>query len=470
MEKVKICVPITGKNETEIRQQAADIAGSAADMVEWRFDLAEELYRDTGAGEAAIAALLPTLRTQLSGKALLFTIRTKTQGGCFPADPAAYRRLCEAALRQGIDYMDLEDTTEQADVKPLITRAHAAGAQVIASFHDFGKTPSADEILLKLRALSALGADILKTAYMPEKRSDVAALLYATARFREEDRDRHPLITMSMGKLGEISRLIGGAFGSVLTFASVGEVSAPGQLPAEKVGKILRELAPYTAEGAKMKKNYTTVLFDLDGTIMDSGPGIMKSVQYALDHFGYKNEPEEKLRKFVGPSLMDSFTEFYGMDIADAECAVALYREVYPTKGIFDAVPYDGIEDVFRAIRDSGRRLVLVTSKPHVFAERILEHFGFSDYFCFQTGPELSDHDSRKARLINRAVNALQLKKDECIMIGDRHFDMEGAVEAGVDALGVTYGYGDLEEITEAGADYIAHSPREILTVLGISE
>lgn len=217
-----------------------------------------------------------------------------------------------------------------------------------------------------------------------------------------------------------------------------------------------------------MKKNYTTILFDLDGTIMDSGPGIMKSVQYALDHFGYKDEPEEKLRKFVGPSLMDSFTQFYGMDAADAECAVALYREVYPTKGIFDAVPYDGIEDVFRAIHDSGRRLVLVTSKPHIYAERILEHFGFSAYFCFQTGPELNDHDSRKARLINRAVAALQLDKAECVMIGDRHFDIEGAKEAGVDALGVSYGYGDRAEITAAGAECIVDSPREILTALGV--
>ena len=169
-----------------------------------------------------------------------------------------------------------------------------------------------------------------------------------------------------------------------------------------------------------MKKNYTAILFDLDGTIMDSGPGIMKSVQYALDHFGYPNEPEEKLRKFVGPSLMDSFTSFYGMNPQDAERAVALYREVYPTDGIFDATPYAGIEDVFRAIQASERKLVLVTSKPHIFAERILEHFGFAPYFCYQTGPELGDHDSRKARLINRAVEALKLDKADCVMIGDR--------------------------------------------------
>ena len=217
-----------------------------------------------------------------------------------------------------------------------------------------------------------------------------------------------------------------------------------------------------------MNKNYTTILFDLDGTIMDSGPGIMKSVQYALDHFGYPNEPEEKLRKFVGPSLMDSFTNFYGMNPQDAERAVALYREVYPTDGIFDATPYAGIEDVFRAIQASERKLVLVTSKPHIFAERILEHFGFAPYFCYQTGPELGDHDSRKARLINRAVGALKLDKADCVMIGDRMFDIEGAVEAGVDSIGVTYGFGDRAELVNAGAMYIVDSPKEILSVIGI--
>lgn len=242
MEKVKICVPITGKNETEIRQQAAAIAETEADVAEWRFDLAEDLYGDKETAEASVSVLLPALHALLPGKALLFTIRTQQQGGLFPSDPALYRRLCEAALQAGTDYLDLEDTTGAEDVRSLLSSAHAQDAQVIASYHDFEKTPAAEEILAKLRAMSSMGADILKTAYMPKKRSDVAALLFATARFREEDGEAHPLITMSMGQLGEISRLVGGAFGSMLTFASVGAVSAPGQLPIPKVQKVLREL------------------------------------------------------------------------------------------------------------------------------------------------------------------------------------------------------------------------------------
>ncbi len=215
-----------------------------------------------------------------------------------------------------------------------------------------------------------------------------------------------------------------------------------------------------------MDKNYTAVLFDLDGTIMDSGPGIMKSVQYALDHFDRPNEPEETLRKFVGPSLMDSFTHLYGMSEEDATRAVELYREVYPTKGIFDATPYKGIEEVFRTLQAEGRKLVLVTSKPHIFAERILEHFGFTSYFCYQTGPELDDHDSRKARLIRKAMDALKFEKTECVMVGDRMFDIDGAVEAGIDSIGVTYGYGDRAELQNAGATYIVDSPKEILSIL----
>ncbi len=210
-------------------------------------------------------------------------------------------------------------------------------------------------------------------------------------------------------------------------------------------------------------EKYNAILFDLDGTIIDSGPGIMKSAQYALTKFGFPEEPEERLRRFVGPSLVDSFMQFYGMSKEDAERATGYYREVYPVQGIFDATLYEGITEVLRELHDAGRKVLLVTSKPHVFAERILEHFGLSEYFDYQTGPELSDHDSRKARLIDKAVDALRLDKKRVLMIGDRHFDMEGAAESGVDSLGVAYGYGSEAELREAGAGCIVRRPQEIL-------
>lgn len=266
MEKVNICVPITGQNQTEIEQQAHAIAATDADVVEWRFDLATALYpsvqeaaahtrnavKDGSSAEIAAAsedarqlqAMVAHLRALLPGKELLFTIRTQRQGGRFPNDAAAYRRFCTLALASAqLDYLDLEDTTPAEDSRALIKLSHEKGVRVIASYHDFEKTPAVEEILEKLRALRASGADILKTAYMPTKTSDVATLFLATARFREEDAEKHPLITMSMGELGQISRLVGGAFGSMLTFATVGECSAPGQMPIEAVRAALTQLS-----------------------------------------------------------------------------------------------------------------------------------------------------------------------------------------------------------------------------------
>lgn len=266
MEKVKVCVPITGQNQTEIESQARAIAATDADVVEWRFDLATALYPSVQAVNAhtrnaaeddrsanidvssedarQLQAMLARLRALLPGKELLFTIRTQRQGGRFPNDAAVYRRFCTLALTSArLDYLDLEDTTAAEDSRALMTLAHEMGVRVIASYHDFEKTPAVEEILEKLRALRAMGADILKTAYMPVKTSDVAALLLATARFREEDAAEHPLITMSMGEIGQISRLVGGAFGSMLTFATVGECSAPGQLPIEAVRAAMAQLS-----------------------------------------------------------------------------------------------------------------------------------------------------------------------------------------------------------------------------------
>ena len=262
MEKVKVCVPITGQNQTEIESQALAIAATDADVVEWRFDLATALYPSVQAANAhtrdaaeanidvssedarQLQAMLARLRALLPGKELLFTIRTQRQGGSFPNDAAAYRQFCTLALASApLDYLDLEDTTPAEDSRALTTLAHEKGVRVIASYHDFEKTPAVEEILEKLRSLRAMGADILKTAYMPTKTSDVAALLFATARFREEDAAKHALITMSMGEIGRISRLVGGAFGSMLTFATVGECSAPGQMPIEAVRAAMAQLS-----------------------------------------------------------------------------------------------------------------------------------------------------------------------------------------------------------------------------------
>ncbi len=216
----------------------------------------------------------------------------------------------------------------------------------------------------------------------------------------------------------------------------------------------------------KKMKNYQAILIDLDGTLIDSGPGIMESVQYALGKMGYEPADRETLRKFVGPSLMDSFTHLYHMSREDAEQATAYYREVYSTGNMFHFDLYEGVEACLQELKKAQKRLILVTSKPHVYAERILEKSKMDRYFEYQTGPELSDDSSQKVRLIERAIAECGLKKEETLMVGDTHFDIDGAVEAGIDSVGVTYGYGKEEELTEAGASYLVASPKELSRLL----
>lgn len=211
---------------------------------------------------------------------------------------------------------------------------------------------------------------------------------------------------------------------------------------------------------------YKTIFFDLDGTLVNSGPGIMKSVQYALDHFGFPNQPEEKLRKFVGPALMDSFTRLYDMSEEQAKKAIHYYRELYDGGEKFDGKVYDGIPQVLETLTGQGRTCMLVTSKPEYFANQITAYFHIDRFFSYIASPSLTDPSSQKARLINRALEDRHLKHEEVIMIGDTHFDIDGAVEAGVASIGVLYGYGSRQELSDAGADFLVKYPRDILQIL----
>ena len=251
--KVKIIVPITGADEETILKEAAAIAETEADCVEWRFDLAKELYSidiTSKPGESyvdeASANLLKVLKElagTLEGKKLLFTIRTKRQGGEFPDNPEVYERLVSDAVKSGdIGLVDLEDTVAADSFSRILELAKKNGVITIASYHNFSYTPDVDEIINKFMILRSSGADILKTAFMPVNPKDVAAVLYATAKFKEEDKGQHEMITMSMGDLGRISRVSGAVFGSDYTFATVGETSAPGQMPIEKVLEMMEVL------------------------------------------------------------------------------------------------------------------------------------------------------------------------------------------------------------------------------------
>ncbi len=211
---------------------------------------------------------------------------------------------------------------------------------------------------------------------------------------------------------------------------------------------------------------YRNIMFDLDGTVTDSGRAIMSSVEYALSHFGITDQPFEKLRTFIGPSLYDSFEREYQLTGQDCERAVALYREIYEKENMYDVDIYEGIPELLDDLNKSGRRVFLVTSKPLKFTVQIMDRIGLAGYFEHIVGPELTDHSSDKKRLIERAVSEYSLEKSECIMIGDTHYDIQGAADAGVDSIAVTYGYGDKKSMEEAGATFFADTVSQLGTVL----
>lgn len=196
---------------------------------------------------------------------------------------------------------------------------------------------------------------------------------------------------------------------------------------------------------------YRYVFFDLDGTLTDPALGITNAVMYALRHFGIEVADRRELYPFIGPPLKESFEKFYDMSSADAEEALRVYRVYFSDKGLYENTVYDGIPELLDALCKAGSKAVLATSKPLVFAERILEHFDLKKYFAFLSGSELNGARVEKADVIRYAVEALQITDlKQVIMVGDRCFDVEGAKENGIDTVGVTYGYGDREELRDA--------------------
>ncbi|MCR5011613.1 MAG: HAD hydrolase-like protein [Lachnospiraceae bacterium] len=203
------------------------------------------------------------------------------------------------------------------------------------------------------------------------------------------------------------------------------------------------------------------IFWDLDGTIMESGSGVLSSVRYALDKLGVEL-PESEVRKFIGPSLFDSFTNTAHMSEEDAEKAIQFYRELYESEGIFDAHVYEGIPETLEVLKKEGYRQFVVTSKPHHMAQRVLYHFGIKQYMDGLVGPTEDDHSSDKAKLIRTAMDSNGIEKSEAVMIGDRCFDINGANDVGIHSIGVLYGYGSKEELEKHGAGLIVEKAVDI--------
>lgn len=208
------------------------------------------------------------------------------------------------------------------------------------------------------------------------------------------------------------------------------------------------------------------LLFDLDGTLTDPKIGITTCVQYALASFGIEEPDLDKLTPFIGPPLRDSFMRFYDLTAEQAEEAVAKYRERFQDVGIFENEVYEGIPQMLRTLQSKGLYLAVASSKPQVYVERILEHFDLKKYFKVIVGSELDGTRENKDEVVQEALNRLfaykPIQRDQVYMIGDRCFDIEGAKARGVESVGVTYGFGDMEELKAAKADYIVRSVAEL--------
>jgi phosphoglycolate phosphatase len=208
---------------------------------------------------------------------------------------------------------------------------------------------------------------------------------------------------------------------------------------------------------------YKYVLFDLDGTLTESAPGITNAAAYALKAFGIEAEPSE-LEFFVGPPLGGSFMRC-GLSEAQAREAISVYREYYVAKGMFENLPYGGIEDALRRLKEAGAELIVATSKPEPFAIKILERFGLAGYFSVIAGSTLDETRTHKPEVIEYALaSAGVTDRSAAIMVGDRSYDVDGAKATGLAAMGVLYGYGSAEEFE--AAEFVAKTPSDIADIL----
>ena len=207
-----------------------------------------------------------------------------------------------------------------------------------------------------------------------------------------------------------------------------------------------------------------TILFDLDGTITDSGQGIINCVELALNRYGIQVSNREELRVFVGPPLRDTFLKF-GIPEGEVENAISIYRSRYIPVGIFENDPYPGIREVLQKLRAAGHRLCIATSKPESLAYTVLDHFDLTQYFDLICGATLD-----KRRDCKEAVIAYLLQQSpvgqEVIMVGDTRFDVLGAASHGIPTIGVSWGYGTVEDMLRAGAVSVVDTMDELLNKL----
>lgn len=214
---------------------------------------------------------------------------------------------------------------------------------------------------------------------------------------------------------------------------------------------------------------YENVIFDLDGTLTDSQNGIVNSLRFALSRFGIDEADREALVAFIGPPLHESFHKQYGFSYEDAGRAVAHYREYFAEKGIYENELYPGIDTLLEGLSERGAAMMIATTKPGVYAEKIVEHFSIGGYFLTIRGSNLDGTMTEKGELIGSLVRDHSLRPGKTVMVGDRMHDILGARANGIDSIGVEYGYGSREELQEAGPTHLCRTVDDLASFFGLS-
>lgn len=210
-------------------------------------------------------------------------------------------------------------------------------------------------------------------------------------------------------------------------------------------------------------KEYKLYIFDFDGTIADTVPGIINSAKYALDFYGIEEKDEKRLDYFIGPPLFDSFKTLYNVSDEMADKLIVKYRERYKIKASEESSVYDGVEEMLKELKKKGKKIAVASSKPLLFVEDISKHHGIYDYFDYISAETFANTHSRKAELITDVLEHFGITdKSEAIMTGDRFYDIEGAVATGIDSAGALYGFGTEKELKEAGATYLLDTPAQL--------
>ena len=207
------------------------------------------------------------------------------------------------------------------------------------------------------------------------------------------------------------------------------------------------------------------ILFDLDGTLTNPKEGITKCVQHALRHFGIERDCDE-LTSFIGPPLKEQFMKYASLSEDEAVEAVRVYRERFAPIGLFENEIYPGVLDVLKELKNRGKIIALATSKPTVFATKIVEKYGIAPYLDYISGSELDGTNVEKSAVVRIAMEKSGATAEETVLVGDRMHDAEGAKENGIECIGVSYGFAAEGELERAGVKLIANTPTQLIEIL----